>query len=88
LPHFNRQSTRQSMKIRSGDTMVLGGMTTQQLVVAKDKVPVLGDIPLLGRLFRHEEKFMETKHVLVFITPSIIDPAGNRVEVPRQPGQE
>jgi Zn-dependent protease with chaperone function len=82
LPHFNRQSTRQSMKIRSGDTMVLGGMTTQQLVVAKDKVPVLGDIPLLGRLFRHEEKFMETKHVLVFITPSIIDPAGNRVQVP------
>jgi Zn-dependent protease with chaperone function len=88
LPHFNRQSTRQSMKIRSGDTMVLGGMTTQQLVVAKDKVPVLGDIPLLGRLFRHEEKFMETKHVLVFITPTIIAPAGNRVEVPRQPGQE
>jgi len=42
-------------------------------------VPVLGDLPLAGRLFRSESPGTETKTLVVFITPTLMDPAGNRV---------
>jgi type II secretory pathway component GspD/PulD (secretin) len=84
LPHFNRQDIKTSVKLRDGQTLVLGGLTAQRSMIAKDKVPVLGDIPLVGRLFRHEKEFFEPRHVLVFITPTIIDPAGNAVHSPGQ----
>jgi general secretion pathway protein D len=45
----------------------------------KDKVPVLGDLPLVGRLFRSESSVSAKKNLVIFVTPTIIDPAGNRV---------
>jgi Flp pilus assembly secretin CpaC len=50
--------------------------------ITKDKVPLLADLPHIGRLFRDVNTETETKHSLIFITPTIIDPAGNRVQVP------
>ena len=46
---------------------------------AKDKVPVLGDLPLLGRLFQSQTKTLEKKNLMIFVTATIVDPAGNRV---------
>ena len=48
----------------------------------KDKVPVLGDIPVLGRLFRSESSLTDKKNLVIFVTPTIIDPAGRRVHDP------
>ena len=48
----------------------------------KDKIPVLGDIPLLGRLFRAESSSAIKKNLVIFVTPTIIDPAGNGVHTP------
>ena len=45
----------------------------------KDKVPVLGDLPFVGRLFRSESSLTKKKNLLIFVTPTIIDPAGNRM---------
>jgi len=44
----------------------------------KDKVPFLGDLPVLGRLFRSESNTTARKNLIVFVTPTIIDPSGNR----------
>jgi len=44
----------------------------------KDKVPVLGDLPVVGRLFRSESSQTSKKNLMIFVTPTIIDPAGNR----------
>jgi general secretion pathway protein D len=44
-----------------------------------DQIPVLGDIPLLGRLFRSESKTTKKTNLLIFVTPLLIDPAGNRL---------
>ena len=65
--------------IRDGQTLVLSGLVSEQLVTMKDDIPVLGDLPLVGRLFRSESKGTQRHKLLVFITPTIIDPAGNRV---------
>ncbi len=55
-------------------------MTQDIVEVTKDRVPVLGSIPLVGRMFRSETRTPVRKNLIVFITPTIIDPAGNRVQ--------
>ena len=57
--------------------MVLGGLITEDVVKLKDKVPILGDLPLIGRLFRSESSQTAKKNLMIFVTPTIIDPAGN-----------
>jgi general secretion pathway protein D len=54
-------------------------LITDNVQKIKDKVPVLGDIPFLGRFFRSEASLSEKKNLVIFVTPTIIDPAGNRV---------
>jgi len=61
-----------------GQTVVLGGLMSEAVQKTKDKVPVLGDLPLVGRLFRSESSLTEKRNLVIFVTPTIIDPAGNR----------
>jgi general secretion pathway protein D len=58
---------------------MLGGLISEDIRNIKDKLPVLGDLPLFGRLFRSETKVNSKKNLVIFVTPTIIDPAGNRV---------
>jgi len=59
--------------------VVLGGLISENVTKQKDKVPVLGDLPFLGRLFRSESNESRKKNLMIFVTPRIIDPAGNPV---------
>ena len=79
LPRFRVRQMVTQAAIRDGQTLVLGGFPVEETRLAKDKVPVLGDIPLAGGLFRSESKSTVRKQLLVFVTATIIDPAGNRV---------
>ena len=65
-----------------GQTIVMGGLIAEKVTKVRDKVPVLGDLPLIGRLFRSEAKASSKKNLVIFVTPTIIDPAGNRVHDP------
>ena len=65
-----------------GQTVVLGGLIAENVTKTREKVPVLGDIPMLGRLFRSETADSTKKNLVIFVTPTIIDPAGNRVHDP------
>ncbi len=58
---------------------MLGGLIAEDVRNVKDRIPVLGDIPLMGRLFRSESKSTSKKNLIIFVTPTIVDPAGNRV---------
>jgi general secretion pathway protein D len=79
LPKFRVRQVNTCVRVWDGQTVVLGGMVSETVNTLKDKVPVLGDIPLVGRLFRSESKTIAKKNLLVFITPTLIDPAGNRL---------
>jgi general secretion pathway protein D len=68
-----------SATVWDGQTVVLGGLISDNVNRTRDKVPILGDIPLLGRLFRSESSSTSKKNLVVFVTAKIIDPAGNRV---------
>ena len=84
LPIFHTRQIVSSAIVWDGQTVVLGGLISESAQKMKDKVPVLGDIPLVGRLFRSETNVTKRKHLLIFVTPTIIDPAGNRVHAPEE----
>lgn len=82
LPRILTRSVKTRAAIGDGQTLVFRGMTIERPIVFKSKVPVLGSIPLIGRAFRRESHETQIRHIVVFITPTIIDPAGNQVHQP------
>ena len=79
LPRILVRQVTTSATVWDGQTVVLGGLISDDVRRTRDKVPILGDIPLLGRLFRSEYSGTAKKNLVVFVTAKIIDPAGNRV---------
>jgi type IV pilus assembly protein PilQ len=63
--------------VENGGTVVIGGVYQQQQTNGENKVPVLGDIPGLGYLFRSTAKVDNKSELLVFITPKIIQESLN-----------
>jgi len=57
----------------NNQTVVLGGLITKDINTTVRKVPLLGDIPYLGKLFRHETDRTERKELLVILTPRIVE---------------
>ena len=79
LPKFSLRQVVTSAVVWDGQTVVLGGLIAEKVTKIKDKVPFLGDLPIAGRLFRSESSQSQKKNLLMFVTPTIIDPAGNRM---------
>lgn len=82
LPRFRTRQVATTAIVWDGQTIVLGGLIAENVRKTREKVPVLGDIPFLGRLFRSEAADSTKKNLVIFVTPTIIDPAGNRVHSP------
>jgi general secretion pathway protein D len=59
--------------------VAIGGLLGDDTMKSKDKVPVLGDMPFFGKLFQSQSTQSTKKNLVIFVTPTIIDPAGNRV---------
>jgi type II secretory pathway component GspD/PulD (secretin) len=79
LPHFRVREVVTTCNVWDGQTVVLGGMIAETITKIKDQVPVLGDLPLVGRLFQSESTDSQKQNLLIFVKPTIIDPAGNPV---------
>lgn len=79
LPRFRLRQVTTSCNVWDGQTVMLGGLITDNVTKFKDKVPLLGDLPFLGRLFRSEGSSSVKRNLMIFVTPTLIDPAGNRV---------
>jgi len=79
FPRFSLRQVVTSAIVWDGQTVVLGGLISEDVARIKDKVPVLGDLPFAGRFFRSESSRTLKRNLMIFVTPTIIDPAGNRV---------
>ena len=79
LPDFTVRQVVTTVNVWDNQTVVIGGLISSQIQSTKDKVPVLGDIPLIGRLFQSQSKNTLRKNLMIFVTATIVDPAGNRV---------
>ncbi|WP_336366978.1 type II secretion system secretin GspD [Marinobacter sp. C2H3] len=68
----NKREIKTTVLADDGETIVLGGLTRDDLQVTKSKVPLLGDIPVLGRLFSSESRSRVKRNLLVFLRPTIM----------------
>lgn len=71
-PVVGKREATTTVNIMDGKTLVIGGLMKEDTRDERQKVPILGDIPLLGLLFSHVKKVKETTELLVFITPHVI----------------
>ncbi|MFI3246189.1 MAG: type IV pilus secretin PilQ family protein [Ferrimonas sp.] len=69
---INTQRITTQVLARNGETIVLGGIYQQQQLNTVTKVPVLGDIPFIGWLFRSNSDYTEKSELLIFVTPKIV----------------
>ena len=68
----NRRAIRTTVLVEDGQTLVLGGLLDDQNSFSREKVPVLGDLPLLGNLFRFRTSTREKTNLMVFLHPTIL----------------
>ncbi|MFD1619433.1 type IV pilus secretin PilQ [Thalassotalea marina] len=71
-PAIDTQRIGTQVLVNNGETIVLGGIYQQSVINSVSKVPVLGDIPYFGWMFRNSNNFNEKKELLIFVTPRIV----------------
>lgn len=68
-PRVTTREADTTVRVKEGETLIIGGLISQKEERNVEKVPVLGDIPILGALFRRQDKNIEQKELAVFVTP-------------------
>jgi type II secretory pathway component GspD/PulD (secretin) len=71
LPITNENTLETVVLVESGETVVLGGMIESNVNEDVSQVPILGDIPIIGRLFQHRSTSNEPTHLLIFVTARV-----------------
>ncbi len=79
MPIFSKKKAETNVTIANGHTVVIGGLMKSKKVRFDDKVPVLGDIPFVGRLFRSEGEKNEEQALIIMVRADIVDPSGQSV---------
>jgi general secretion pathway protein D len=76
-PIFSVRDISTKVTIWDGATLVMGGLTREEVKKVNDKVPFFGDIPLLGRLFRSKGESAQKRNLLIFVTANLVSPGGS-----------
>ena len=80
-PVFKTRKVNTTVTIENGSTIAMGGLIKEQIETFKDSVPILGKIPLLGRLFRSEGEKSVKRNLLIFVTANQVDASGYKKAV-------
>jgi general secretion pathway protein D len=83
-PIFSTRKVTTNVSVWDGQTVVLGGLMREDVQKSEDKVPIIGDIPLLGRLFRTNVDQHIKRNLVIFVTAHLITPGG----LPVNPNEE
>jgi len=76
-PIFSTREVTTKVTIWDGATMVMGGLTREEVKKVNDKVPILGDIPFFGRAFRSKGETSSKRNLLIFVTANLVTPGGS-----------
>jgi general secretion pathway protein D len=71
-PTISQREAETSVTVRDGETFVIGGLTQENVLKRKGKIPLLGDIPIAGALFRTERSTSSKTELYIVITPHIV----------------
>ena len=83
-PIFSTRKVTTSVSVWDGQTVVLGGLMREDVQKTEDKVPIIGDIPMLGRLFRTNVDQHIKRNLVIFVTARLVNPGG----LPVNPSEE
>ena len=90
-PVTSKVETETNMIVQDGETIMLGGMLFQKDSLVNRKLPLLGDLPLVGGLFQHNDSVESNNELILFVTPFVIDDAEalseatrEQIEIPKQ----
>ena len=78
-PIFNSRKVTTSVSVWDGQTVVLGGLMREDVQKTEDRTPIIGDIPLVGRLFRSNSEQHIKRNLVIFVTARLVDPAGQPI---------
>jgi type IV pilus assembly protein PilQ len=81
VPVLSTESAKTNVMIKDGDTLVIAGLIKDKKSKTVQKVPILGSIPFLGKLFQHKTDTMIKTEMMIFLTPRIITPGMDLVQV-------
>ena len=76
-PIFSVREITTKVTIWDGATLVMGGLTREEVKKVNDKIPFFGDIPLVGRLFRSKGESSQKRNLLIFVTANLVSPGGS-----------
>ncbi|MBQ3239931.1 MAG: hypothetical protein IJB00_01980 [Akkermansia sp.] len=76
MPIFSRRYINSNPCVYDGHTIAIGGLIEDEVQKVEDKVPVFGDLPLIGRFFRSNAESHVRKNLMIFVTADVIDPFG------------
>jgi len=78
-PIFSVRKVQTAVTVWDGQTVVMGGLIREDVQDVQDKVPILGDIPLVGRLFQTKAQDHFKRNLMIFVTAKLIDPSGQQI---------
>ena len=80
-PIFSSRKVTTSVSVWDGQTVVLGGLMREDVQKVEDRTPILGDIPVVGRLFRSNSEQHLKRNLVIFVTARLINPGGQPVNL-------
>ncbi|MFL6766169.1 MAG: hypothetical protein ACJ8FO_13355, partial [Sphingomicrobium sp.] len=84
-PTISQRQAETAATVRDGDSFVIGGLTQDENITTKTKVPLLGDIPILGQAFRTDKQTRSKTELYIVVTPHIVRRVGSMaLTAPRQ----
>ena len=78
-PFFHVRQIQSNLSLAPGATIVMGGLITEQRKAMDDKIPFLGDLPFIGRLFRSHSEWTNKRNLLIFLTARLVTISGKEV---------
>jgi general secretion pathway protein D len=84
-PTISQRQAETAATVRDGDSFVIGGLTQDENLTTKSKVPLLGDLPIVGQAFRTDKQSRSKTELYIIVTPHIVHRVGSiALTAPRQ----
>lgn len=84
LPELSTRRAFTTIRVRDGETIAIGGLDLQEVYTTETRIPLLGDLPLLGQFFRGKSKVTNTSKLVIFVTPTMLSADGHLPDESRE----
>jgi len=71
-PQISTREARTTVSVKSGETLAIGGLLRDNEIISGSKIPLLGDLPIIGHLFKHRKKTKERTEIVILLSPRIV----------------